>query len=215
MLPKNYFSILGVSPAASLDEIKKAYRLLAMQYHPDKNDCIDAHSSFSEIKEAYEVLTNVEKRKKYLQQQGHHFNTKRQGSQDEISTFGVLQNALSIERRVAQQDIFRMDKNRLKEQLLSLLSEKNMQILCADKDVATQNEIIGALLKAAQPLSITETKEITEKLRILAGKNNNAIQQINNFQKKVRNKYYWNKFSGIVVFLITILLCVLIYLVSQ
>jgi curved DNA-binding protein len=63
---KDYYKILGVDKKASQDEIKKAYRKLAVKYHPDKNQGNkEAEERFKEIGEAYEVLGDVEKRKKY------------------------------------------------------------------------------------------------------------------------------------------------------
>jgi curved DNA-binding protein len=63
---KDYYKILGVSKTATADEIKKAYRKLAIKYHPDKNpDDKSAEEKFKEINEANEVLTDPEKRKKY------------------------------------------------------------------------------------------------------------------------------------------------------
>ncbi len=65
---KDYYKILGVAKSASQDEIKKAYRKLAMKYHPDKNkDDKYAEDRFKEIGEAYEVLKDPDKRKKYYQ----------------------------------------------------------------------------------------------------------------------------------------------------
>ena len=63
---KDYYKILGVSKSASADEIKKAYRKLALKYHPDRNkDDKSAEAKFKEISEAYAVLSDPEKKKQY------------------------------------------------------------------------------------------------------------------------------------------------------
>lgn len=63
---KDYYSILGVDKKAAADEIKKAFRKLAVKYHPDKNPGNkEAEEKFKEANEAYEVLGDPEKRKKY------------------------------------------------------------------------------------------------------------------------------------------------------
>jgi len=63
---KDYYKILGVDKTASTDEIKKAYRKLAMKYHPDRNPDNKAYEDkFKELTEANEVLSDPEKRKKY------------------------------------------------------------------------------------------------------------------------------------------------------
>lgn len=63
---RDYYEVLGVSKSASDQEIKKAYRKLAIKYHPDKNPGDDvAESKFKEAAEAYEVLSNKDKRAKY------------------------------------------------------------------------------------------------------------------------------------------------------
>lgn len=68
MSKRDYYDILGVSKQANESEIKKAYRKLAMKYHPDRNpDNKEAEHKFKEATEAYEVLSNPEKRKRYDQ----------------------------------------------------------------------------------------------------------------------------------------------------
>ena len=65
-MPRDYYDILGVSKDASAQEIKKAYRKLALQYHPDRNpDDPSAEDKFKEASEAYEVLSDDEKKGVY------------------------------------------------------------------------------------------------------------------------------------------------------
>lgn len=66
MAKRDYYEILGVSKTADEAEIKKAYRKMAIKYHPDKNpDDPSAEEKFKEAAEAYEVLSNAEKRQRY------------------------------------------------------------------------------------------------------------------------------------------------------
>lgn len=64
---KDYYGILGVSKSASEDEIKKAYRKMALKYHPDKNKSPGAEEKFKEIAEAYDVLSDEKKKNIYDQ----------------------------------------------------------------------------------------------------------------------------------------------------
>ncbi|MFZ3060447.1 MAG: molecular chaperone DnaJ [Candidatus Methanoperedens sp.] len=81
---RDYYEILGVDKKASADDIKTAYRKLAMQYHPDRNKAPDAEEKFKEISEAYAVLEDQTKRQQY-DQFGH----------------------AGIDMRYSQEDIFR------------------------------------------------------------------------------------------------------------
>ena len=66
MSKRDYYEVLGVGKSASQDEIKKAYRKIAIKYHPDKNpDNPEAEDKFKEAAEAYEILSSQEKRQQY------------------------------------------------------------------------------------------------------------------------------------------------------
>ena len=68
MSKRDYYDILGVNRNAQGDELKKAYRKLAMKYHPDRNpDDTSASEKFKEVTEAYEILSDPSKRTAYNQ----------------------------------------------------------------------------------------------------------------------------------------------------
>jgi len=64
---KDYYEILGVARDDNSSEIKKAYRRLALKWHPDRNKSAEAEKRFKEINEAYEILSNPKKRQAYDQ----------------------------------------------------------------------------------------------------------------------------------------------------
>lgn len=65
MPARDYYDILGVSRSATADEIKRAHRKLALEFHPDRNKAPDAAAKFNEIQAAYEVLSDADKRRQY------------------------------------------------------------------------------------------------------------------------------------------------------
>src|SRR5688572_19597358 len=64
-MARDYYEVLGVQRNANKDDIKKAFRKLARQYHPDVSQEQDAEAKFKEINEAYEVLSDDDKRARY------------------------------------------------------------------------------------------------------------------------------------------------------
>jgi DnaJ-class molecular chaperone len=70
----NYYLLLNISPTASLEQIKKAYKISAFFWHPDKNKSSNASEMFILITEAYTILSDIEKRKVYDRLYNLHFN---------------------------------------------------------------------------------------------------------------------------------------------
>ena len=96
----NYYDILEVKRDASINDIKKSYRKLALKYHPDKNpgDTI-AENKFKEINNAFEIIGNEEKRNKYnmeLDGIGPHISTNIRNPMDIFKQFNQMHNNFNI-----------------------------------------------------------------------------------------------------------------------
>ena len=125
---KDYYAILEIETSASATEIKKSYRRLAQQFHPDKNQADPyAVAQFHQIKEAYEVLTNPSRKEYYLQQRWYNQSIGKKKTQDAITPVTVLKQSLELEKYVSTLDIFRMDKEGLEQYILELLSNDTNQ----------------------------------------------------------------------------------------
>src|SRR5690606_15161515 len=94
---KDYYKVLGVGRDASADEIKKAYRKLALKYHPDRNpDDKSAENKFKEVNEANQVLSDPEKRAKYDQLGSAYSQWERGGGQPGGFNWGQWTNGGNV-----------------------------------------------------------------------------------------------------------------------
>ena len=144
---KDYYKILEVKPNASQAEIKKAYRLLAVKYHPDKNNGDKvSEERFKEISESYIILGDTAKRNAYDYTKGHYKNYNRQntgsGRQTPV-TFLILfkrikERVLNANGRVKQDALYKV--------IDDLLSHETITFLITVRDIATNNLIIDEIL---------------------------------------------------------------------
>lgn len=210
---KDYYAILQLEPSATGLEIKKAYRKLALQYHPDKKqDDPYAASQFTAIKEAYEVLTDPSKKEYYLQQRWYEQSIGKRRKQDIITPVTLLKQALELERHVSTLDVFRMDKEGLKEYILDLLPGSTIEKLHVFNEPDSIRNIIHTMLKAIQPLPRAYITEIMERLQQLAGNDAIALQEINASSDKAFRKHRRERYSLIIIIAATLILCLLIWL---
>ena len=84
---KDYYQLLGIQADATAEQIKKAYRTLAKQYHPDVNNSPDAADRFREITEAYDTLTDPDRRRRYDRLHGTYTGSKTSGNSNTRSGF--------------------------------------------------------------------------------------------------------------------------------
>jgi curved DNA-binding protein CbpA len=213
---KDYYSILKLEPSATIPEIKKAYRKLALQFHPDKNQQDTyAAAQFSEIKEAYEVLTNPSKKGYYLQQRWYDQSIGKRKTQDIITPVNVLKQVLELEKYVSTLDVFRMDKEGLQHYILELIPASTIEELKKFNEPDTNREIITTILKAMRPLTQIYTVPIIGQLEKLAGDDEAARTAATNFIKKNAQKSRREKYSLLIIIITTFILCLLIWLAGR
>ena len=217
MQVKDYYSILQLKPSATLSEIKKAYRVLAQKYHPDKNNN-DPYASvqFAEIKEAYEVLTNPLKKQYYLQQRWYYQSKGRKFNDDSaITPPSVLKQCLELSKYVATLDKYRMNKEGLSDYILQLIPDSVILQLKIFKETSVDKSIIDCLLKLAALLPYSNSKIIYDQLLKLAGEDMISKTAITDFLQRQQKKEKSEKLRPLIIVIITIILSILIYFVSH
>lgn len=213
---KNYFGILGVEPSASLPEIKKAYRLLAKKYHPDKNQQDPyAAARFAEIKEAYEVLTDPAKKDYYLQQRWYNQSAGRSRTMEIVTPVNVLKQSLELERYVSALDVFRMDKAGLRDYILSFINDAAVTTLNGFDEPETIGQIIRSILLAIKPLPKMYADPVINQLNKLAAKDTRAINLVSEYTVTAGRRHRREKYSLLFIIIVTILLCLLIWLAGH
>jgi molecular chaperone DnaJ len=213
---KDYYTILELPPTASLDEVKKAYRRLAHQYHPDKkgNDPYAA-ARFSDIKEAYETLTNPTKKEIYLQQRWYAKSTGHQSTHEAVTPVSILKQLLELDRYSRTLDVHRLDKTGLYEYISQLLSYENIEKLNSFKEPGINREIILSLLKTARLLPWPLVSTLSERLKKIELADEDTAKKISVFIRQSRQADYWEKRRVWVVLAVVVLLCVAIFLTAR
>lgn len=213
---KDYYAILEVETTASIPEIKRSFRKLAQQFHPDKNQQDPyAEAQFHEIKEAYEVLTNPAKKEYYLQQRWFEKSINKRKKQDLTTPVNILRQSLELEKYVSTLDVFRLDKQGLEFYILEMLSNEKIDQLKKFKEEDTTTQITSTILKAIQPLPLNYTKSIIQQLSRLSENNALSIQQIEAYSIKANRRFLREKYSLLIIISITLILCLLIFLAGR
>ena len=203
-------------PTATVPEIKQAYRKLVMIYHPDKNnDDPYALARFNEIKEAYEVLMSPVRKELYLQERW----LKKAGGQkigEELVTApGILKKSLELNKQVAAMDTYRMNYAGMAARINDLINDQVIEQLIHQNEKEVQSSIFNILLQTTKPFPYNDTYEVSKQLRKLANQQPVLLQQIEQVLRQKKKTENWSKFNGLFIFILTILLCLLIYFMGK
>lgn len=212
---KDYYSLLEISSSATLPEIKKAYRRLALQYHPDKNPNDPyANTLFTELKEAYEVLTDPTKKEYYLQQRWYNQSIGKRKVQVIITPVNILKQVLELDRYVSTLDVHRMDREGLYDYACALIADDTIKTLNEFDETHVNNEIVAGILKIAHLVPVSRSHSLKKRLMLIkAGENEREI--IKNKFRNIKKTNRDEKNRIWIVLLIVLLLSLLIFFLSQ
>lgn len=213
---KNYYNILEVPPSAAPQDIKKAYRRLALQYHPDKNpDNPAAESYFKEIQEAYYILSDPGRRSAYDQRRWYRHHTA-PATEERLTPALILKKAGRLSRYIRTIDPGFLNHKALYQYISQyLLGKQAMKLLQQDHDPHTNQQVITAILQTIQSMRYERAKAVCHQLQLLAGADAQTAKKIDSFLGQKKLYSYWEKYQQPIIALVTGLLCWLIYLVSK
>lgn len=167
---KNYYHILGIAPDSPQADIKRAYRQLAVQHHPDKNNGNSkSEERFKEISEAYIILSDEQARNEYDYAKG--FKNSYRGNKNTSGKPSPVQYLIrikTIKDRVLHNG-GRVSKQALFTTIDNLLSDENINYLISERDLATNSLIIDEVFTCCIFLDENFKTPLCEKLKKLSG----------------------------------------------
>lgn len=215
MLLKDYYKILELSPAASVADIKKSFRRLALLYHPDRNFGSNVYEAkFKEIKEAYEVLSDVKQRQEYTRQRTNNPQPEKKKTYQPPAAETVLNQTIDLRKKIAALDPYRMNKYGLYKEIQHLLAIQNILIIKHHNNFAVNKRIIDEIIFCSQYLPYPYIEKICFHLTELAGTDNETFRKIHHFSKEARIRSFWHKYKFAAAVIVALILCILIYALS-
>ncbi|MDZ4071203.1 MAG: DnaJ domain-containing protein [Sediminibacterium sp.] len=205
---KDYYQILRVLPNATTAEIKKSYRLLAMEFHPDKNPNAHAAEQFAFIKEAYAILSDPRQRKKY---DATRFSKTYSNIRIATTPEEVRDMSKELVGRVQLMNPDRINRDKLVLDMDAVLSVYHIQLLEKWKDEKQNILLVKDLLYCMQYVDRSDCLRLTKIMHAIDGLSVEGQQQINQFLRSYQRNYYWEKYKILLALMMAILVCYLIY----
>jgi len=209
---KDYYNILGVLPNVNDADLKKAYRRMAMQYHPDKNpENIFAATHFKEIHEAYSILSNPKSREKYNEERWLSGMSKNVHEEPMLSAAAINNKCKQLMRHLNTIDTHTMDHAALQAYILLLLNDERMAILKFEQNNSENEAIVNTILVCVHKLRFALIAPIAKRLKLIALGNNKLETAIVDFVKKRNNQLLLERAMPFIIIVISILLAWAMY----
>ncbi|NCX96151.1 MAG: J domain-containing protein [Chitinophagia bacterium] len=208
MARQDYYTTLGITPAATEHDIKSAYRRLVKKYHPDVNANSNAHTRFIEIQNAYKTLIDPISKKQYDRERAYSNPSPKKQT---VSNPGdLLSECLRLNRALAQMDSYRINQKALIHYLQMLLQDNAIIMLNNSKDNITTQKIITEVLSSCNYIEARRVGSVINRLHAINCPVE-TIRQLVVYAKKRKKEAKQKKALPFVIIGVTLLLCVLMF----
>ena len=213
---KDYYKILNVPPNADVAQIRKAFRALALQYHPDKTQGDKFKEAlFRDVQEAYMVLSDPKSREEYNYKRWYTRSMGKSFVQEPSTPGMILRETTKLADYMAAGNNMHVDYDLLSSHIRSILSTQHIAILNQFNEYETNSRIIRLMLRTMAPLPLKYIEPITLLLVQVAGTDNELIREINKYHKRRISETWWEKRTAWIVVAISLLICWLMYLYAS
>lgn len=215
MSVKDYYKVLQIPVGSDSTTIKKAFRKLALEHHPDKKgESQESNAYYREIQEAYEVLSDPNKKENYLFKrwlnQVHDVHQDKPASAEEF-----ISHLIKTEKFLSGLDVHRIDKYVWFDFLQNLLQTDQLNLIKEKKDQNLTNEVLRLSFQLCSPLNSSSTESILNQL--ISVFDFESFQEDKWFKEIKRKKKLenWEIFKVPVFLLLTLLICWFIFRITR
>lgn len=203
-----------MQPDAKPEAIKKAFRKLAHEYHPDKNpDDVFAGANFRSIQEAYEVLSDPRRRAAYDEERW--LSGKIHARKIVITPEYLLGELHKLNNHIRSVDVHRMNRQLLQEYLLFFLKDEKIAVLHKHADETYLHTFVQAMLDTTTHLPYYFAETVLARLQLLARDYIPVQERINTARTAMTRQARLQRLLPLFIVLITLLLCIGMYLFSR
>lgn len=211
----DHYAILELAPSASLQEIKAAHRRLARLHHPDLNPRDhQAADRFRAIQLAYDTLTRPTLRQAYLEKRWYAQSQNQSMEKEPLTLERILQNCIEQERFVSKLDVYRMDRNGLRQHLIHSLREWSAIEWSLEQDQHTIEQILVLLIRCCRPLSYADCQTIHQAMDHWLKINHASRLLDDHWLMKRKRAERFQQWLPVWMLLLTVTIAVLIWLMG-
>ncbi|HTO14826.1 MAG TPA: J domain-containing protein [Edaphocola sp.] len=206
----NYYQVLEIAPNAELSAIKKAYRHLAHNYHPDKNSSPLKNKHFLLIHEAYKTLSDPILKKAYDRKMAFN-NSINFSPKINITPEQTLQHIHKYADAIVIKKKYSMSESLKKDFLLDILEEEKMDVFLAKANPEQTEDFIYYTFLIAEILSFKNRNEVFNRLLIIFENDILIAQKVKSINRENKLNDWYQQYQVLLLVLVGILLCICMY----